>query len=103
MSASHNTLQVLVPDTEHWLTLCCRYISPQKPPTGVVSPSDCHRYVSLVPFMHDSLIFADRHDVWSTTAEMIEIGAGDYEEHAIMLANFFLHIGTFVCLNLLCS
>jgi coiled-coil and C2 domain-containing protein 2A len=35
---------------------------------------------------------AEGLDVWCTSAEFIDIGAGDWEEHATLLCNFFLHL-----------
>jgi len=31
-------------------------------------------------------------DLWTTTQEFLDLGGGDYEEHAIALANFFSYI-----------
>lgn len=55
------------------------------------SPDAVIRYVSLVPFMADTHAFG-RHsagaDLWATSQECLDMGAGDSEEHAIMLHNF---------------
>jgi hypothetical protein len=31
--------------------------------------------------------------IWSTSDQMLKIGAGDFAEHAILLCNYFLYIG----------
>lgn len=49
------------------------------------------RFVSLVPFLPDSQAFdrADAStDMWATTHQTLEMGAGDDEEHAVMLHNY---------------
>ncbi len=43
----------------------------------------------MVPFLDDWQAFDGRSDVWATTQECLDVLAGDWEEHAIMLANFF--------------
>jgi hypothetical protein len=53
------------------------------------------RFVELLPFLSDSHGFGgDSGDVWCTVAESLEMGAGDAEEHALMLANFLLYFDT---------
>jgi len=58
----------------------------------VVSPDAAARFVSLVPFLADGQAFGGGADVdlWATTQEFLDMGAGDSEEHAIMLHNFLL-------------
>jgi coiled-coil and C2 domain-containing protein 2A len=51
------------------------------------------RFVSLVPFMEDSGLHKRRGDIWCTNAECMHLTAGDSEEHAHLLAGFFLEIG----------
>ena len=79
-----------------------RYIYPQKPPEGIVN-LDTHpgnevavesvvRFVSLVPFIADTQAFNDLPDMWCTSQEFIDMGAGDYEEHAVLLCNFLNYI-----------
>ena len=55
------------------------------------------RFVSLVPFLPDSQMFevADTTlDIWATTPQTLDMGAGDGEEHAIMLNNYLMWLDT---------
>lgn len=47
------------------------------------------RYVSLIPFLEDNQAFTDMPDLYCDSQEFIDLGAGDYEEHAILLCNYF--------------
>jgi coiled-coil and C2 domain-containing protein 2A len=51
------------------------------------------RFVNLIPFVSDSLIFPGICDVWATCDEFLYILSGDEEEHSVLLVNFFLGIG----------
>ena len=74
-------------------TLACRYVTPRGgvPPAGVETIYDAIRYVSLIPFAADLLVW-DEGDVWSTNVEFIEAGFGDYEEHALLLLHLLRYI-----------
>jgi hypothetical protein len=85
-----------------------RYIKPggQKPPEIVFdeinAPDDYYsiekaaRYVSLIPFIEDSHTFEeDMPDCWCTDEQFLTLGFGDYEEHAILLCNYFNYIDAF--------
>ena len=50
------------------------------------------RFVSMIPYIEDLRMFQDLPDLWTTTQEFFDLGGGDYEEHAIVLANYFLYI-----------
>lgn len=50
-------------------------------------------FVSLIPFMEDSGLYKRRGDVWCTNSEFMYLTAGDSEEHAHLLAGYFLEIG----------
>ena len=52
----------------------------------------CARFVSLLPFKHDLMLFKDLPNMYSDCQEFLDLGGGDYEEHAILLANFFIYI-----------
>ena len=50
-----------------------------------------YRFTMLLPNLSDANSFgADAGDVWCTVAETLDMGAGDAEEHALMLANYFM-------------
>lgn len=46
----------------------------------------------MIPFINDLNLFKDLPDIFTTCQEFLDLGGGDYEEHAILLANFFIHI-----------
>ena len=50
------------------------------------------RFVSMIPFKDDLSLFKDMPDVFCTCQEFLDLGGGDYEEHAILLANYFSYI-----------
>lgn len=43
----------------------------------------------MIPFVDDLSMFKNMPDVYSTSQEFLDLGAGDYEEHAILLCNYF--------------
>jgi coiled-coil and C2 domain-containing protein 2A len=48
----------------------------------------------MIPFVEDLNMFTvtDMPDMFSTCQEFLDLGGGDYEEHAILLCNYFKHI-----------
>lgn len=75
-----------------------RFIRSQNPPDELVEESQYKmeriaRYVSMIPFISDSAAFPDICDIWATSEEFLRMLAGDEEEHAVLLCNYFLHIG----------
>ena len=83
--------------------LLSRYLTPIRPPMEVVDlernkPDYWHsiekaaHFVSLIPFENDLKTFEDLDDLYCTCQEFLDLKQGDYEEHAILLANFFLYI-----------
>lgn len=42
--------------------------------------------------MEDISAFNDLPDVWCTSQQFLDMCAGDYEEHAILLCNYFNYI-----------
>jgi coiled-coil and C2 domain-containing protein 2A len=78
-----------------------RYLRPLAPPPSVVDLTSAEndvaietaaRYVSLIPFIADTQAFNDLPDMWSTCQEFLDLGYGDYEEHAMLLCNYFNYI-----------
>jgi coiled-coil and C2 domain-containing protein 2A len=84
-----------------------KFIRPQAPPSEeadgfVIFPRDSDkrkraieraaRFVSLIPFMDDGAMFQDLPDMTCTSQEFLDLGAGDDEEHAILLCNYFNYI-----------
>jgi len=83
--------------------LLSRYLTPMKPPKEVVdldpklqdynhSIEKVAHFVSLIPFESDLKTFDDLDDLYCTCQEFLDLKQGDYEEHAILLANFFQYI-----------
>ncbi|CAN8001529.1 unnamed protein product, partial [Ixodes hexagonus] len=62
--------------------------APPKDAMGLVA-----RFVSLIPTLSDSVFFPGLCDIWSTCDQFLQVLVGDEEEHAILLCNFFLHLG----------
>lgn len=86
--------------------LITRYVDPCPPPRDAYSSSltvevqmlQLCRFVSLIPFLEDWNLDSEGADdeipsIWCTSKEfVIDVGAGDWEEHATLLCNFFLHL-----------
>ncbi|XP_050194356.1 coiled-coil and C2 domain-containing protein 2A isoform X1 [Myiozetetes cayanensis] len=79
-----------------------RYIKPLNPPQELLDavPNRSHtaaelvaRYVALIPFLPDTVSFAGICDLWSTSDQFLYLLAGDEEEHAVLLCNYFLGMG----------
>ncbi|XP_074640810.1 coiled-coil and C2 domain-containing protein 2A-like isoform X2 [Tubulanus polymorphus] len=78
-----------------------RYFRSIKPPEELLSKHTSPqataelvaRYVSLIPFVSDSVAFAGIVDIWSTCDQFMKMLAGDEEEHAVLLTNYFLFLG----------
>ena len=83
---------VIVPTLAGDRCLINRFLCAQKPPPEVASISEVARYVSLVPFVEDCHLFVGKEDMWCTTAQFLEICAGDWEEHSVALRNMFAHV-----------
>jgi len=47
----------------------------------------------MVPFLDDSALSKRRTDIWCTSADFLRLAAGDHEEHANLLAGYFLALG----------
>nr|XP_048270990.1 coiled-coil and C2 domain-containing protein 2A isoform X1 [Myodes glareolus]XP_048270991.1 coiled-coil and C2 domain-containing protein 2A isoform X1 [Myodes glareolus] len=79
-----------------------RFLKPLNPPQELLSvyPNNPQataelvaRYVSLIPFLPDTVSFAGICDLWSTSDQFLDLLAGDEEEHAVLLCNYFLSLG----------
>ncbi|XP_078401088.1 coiled-coil and C2 domain-containing protein 2A isoform X1 [Cetorhinus maximus] len=92
----------LVTDLTGKLVFVTRFIKPLFPPQELFDafPNDPEattelvaRYVSLMPFLPDSVSFAGICDLWCTSDQFLNLLAGDEEEHAVLLCNYFLAMG----------
>ncbi|XP_067325078.1 coiled-coil and C2 domain-containing protein 2A isoform X3 [Anolis sagrei] len=79
-----------------------RYIKPLNPPEELLQLQADNlqetselvaRYVALIPFLPDAVSFAGICDLWSTSDQFLDLLAGDEEEHAVLLCNYFLALG----------
>ncbi|KAK0134280.1 Coiled-coil and C2 domain-containing protein 2A [Merluccius polli] len=79
-----------------------RYVRPINPPQELLdafpnSPQEATdlvaRFVSLIPSLPDSISFSGVCDLWSTCDQFLTLLAGDEEEHAVLLCNYFLSMG----------
>ncbi|KFM58390.1 Coiled-coil and C2 domain-containing protein 2A, partial [Stegodyphus mimosarum] len=78
-----------------------RFLRPLAPPKELVAGNKesietmelLARFVSLIPTVSDSIAFPGLCDIWSTSDQFLQMLTGDEEEHAILLCNYFLHLG----------
>lgn len=88
-------IQLWAENTDGQSVFLPRYIHPLEPPQGLIAENDMDpiakvaRYVSLVPHIEDSQGFKDLPDIWNTSQEFFDLSFGDYEEHAVLLCNYF--------------
>ena len=52
----------------------------------------CLRYVSMIPYLGDYDMFGRNADILATSAQTLDMGAADWEEHAVLLHNYFLYL-----------
>ncbi|KAJ3083127.1 Coiled-coil and C2 domain-containing protein 2A, partial [Quaeritorhiza haematococci] len=79
-------------DMEGRTVFAPRFIRALNPPAGPAgeTPEALLRYVSLIPHVSSRLMLGADVALWSTSDQVLEIGAGDSIEHAILLANLLL-------------
>ena len=89
---------ILAPTVESTMLLITRYIYPQAPPPSPFPPysmmnsiEECARFVSLIPFLDDFKIGKTK-EAWNTSHDFLQLRAGDEEEHAILLCNYFNYL-----------
>ncbi|XP_042339465.1 coiled-coil and C2 domain-containing protein 2A isoform X2 [Plectropomus leopardus] len=84
------------------MVVITRYIRPLNPPQELLdafpeNPQEASvlvaRFVSLIPSLPDGVAFSAACDLWSTCNEFLDLLAGDEEEHAVLLCNYFLYMG----------
>jgi coiled-coil and C2 domain-containing protein 2A len=93
--ASNISCRILWPDTNGVSYIVSRFVTEQRPPHKFKTPESCAHYVSLIPsltgWMSIEKMNIDRNSVL-TSQQTIDILAGKTKEHAVLLANFFLHL-----------
>ena len=82
-----------------WL-LATQYLRPLRPPEvfhdSLVMEEVMRRlarYVSFIPSRAEFSSTGLVKDIWLTCPQLLAVGVGDEEEHAILLCNFFLYLG----------
>ncbi|XP_039097482.1 coiled-coil and C2 domain-containing protein 2A isoform X2 [Hyaena hyaena] len=98
----HRQCLTTVTDISGKTVFITRYLKPLNPPQELLDdfPDNPQataelvaRYVSLIPFLPDTVSFAGICDLWSTSDQFLDLLAGDEEEHAVLLCNYFLSLG----------
>lgn len=92
VNSEYGHASVIVPTLSGERVLVSRFVCPQRTPHEVTTILEAARFVSLVPFMEDWQLFVGNDDMWSTSSQFLELCAGDWEEHAILLRNYFSFI-----------
>lgn len=68
----------------------CRYITAERPPDKYQAPNVFTRFVSIIPFQDDAQAsLGTVKDIWCTSKDFMALQGGDWEEHAILLNNYF--------------
>ncbi|XP_063875385.1 coiled-coil and C2 domain-containing protein 2A-like isoform X2 [Scylla paramamosain] len=81
------------------LVCLTRYLRPLPPPQELMcqdSAATVRRvawFVSLIPSLADLTLFPGAGDIWANSEQFLTLLTGDEEEHAVLLACFFLHLG----------
>jgi coiled-coil and C2 domain-containing protein 2A len=86
----NRNFRALVDDVNSERQLCCNYICPQAPPAGLEEPASFIRWVSQIPFLEDMHLLYQA-EVWCTSDAFLALASGDWEEHAVLLCNYFRH------------
>ena len=92
-AATGRTVRALASTFQGNAVLVSRYLCPQPPPHGLDTPALVARFVSLIPYVPDTTGSGALDDaLWATSEELLDLGCGDYVEHAVLLANYFLYL-----------
>ncbi|XP_038630044.1 coiled-coil and C2 domain-containing protein 2A-like isoform X2 [Scyliorhinus canicula] len=92
---------VSIIDTECRVGVVTRYIRPLCPPQELLEtfPENPEatfnliaRFVSLIPYLPESLGFSDSCSIWLTSQQFLNLILGGKEDHAILLCNYFLYM-----------
>jgi hypothetical protein len=81
-------------NSDGYKVLSCRYLTPQEPPMDIGTRRGCLHLTSMIPFMPDSQAFIGAYDLWCTSQQMWDMGAGDEEEHGITLYNYLTFLAS---------
>jgi hypothetical protein len=99
---SNRYIRVFADNLNGYSVFLCRFIHPQEPPKTIFDKDNnlqdpysiekAARYVALIPFLDDCQAFDEMPECWCTDCEFLNLRFGDYEEHAILLCNYFNYI-----------
>nr|XP_018671326.2 coiled-coil and C2 domain-containing protein 2A isoform X3 [Ciona intestinalis] len=98
----NRNVKTTVIDIKGESVLITRFVRPLPPPPELTEATNTNtiitlekiaRFVSLIPFVSDNVTYAGICDLWSTCDQFMQMLCGDEEEHAILLLNYFLHLG----------
>ncbi len=99
----NRTLRLFAENFDGLSVFMPRFLKPdgQIPPQLIFNEQDPNaiekaaRFVALIPFIEDNQTWdyaEEMPDCWCTDNEFIALGFGDYEEHAVLLCNYFNYI-----------
>ncbi|KAL7993993.1 putative CC2D2A, C2 domain-containing protein [Plasmopara halstedii] len=91
-AVSCRNYNVFVRNLKHGATFLSQFLRAQSPPKELQDAPllALVHYVSLIPSLDDCVADTEEKDVWNTSHEVLAMGAGDNEEHAVLLANYFM-------------
>lgn len=89
-SVRGRSVEIFVPTLSGEDVLATRFLVPQEPPPQITTIREAVHFVRLIPFLDDWQAFSGDSDMWCTSAQFLDILAGDWEEHAILLHNYIL-------------
>lgn len=81
--------------------LSCSFLAPLRAGRLIDSPLHAARFVSLLPWRRDCTIGGERTEVWHSLHTVLARGAGDVEDHAVLLCSLLLGFGldAYVCVG----
>jgi coiled-coil and C2 domain-containing protein 2A len=88
--AKGRCIQATAMDLSGRMVFVPRFITPLEPPPGLDSVHKVFRFVSMIPTIEDAVTFGA--DIWSTSEQFLELLAGDEDEHAVLLTNYFVYL-----------
>jgi len=93
-SCAKRSCPILVSGPNGREVLVTRFLRSQAPPSQFDSLQKCAHFVSLIPFLDGWKAFDDKEfpRIWSSSRQFLNIIAGNWEEHAALLANYFLFL-----------
>ena len=99
----NRTVRLFAENFDGFSVFMPRYLKPdgQKPHSQIFNENDdnaiekASRYVALIPFIEENQTWdyaEEMPDCWTTDNQFLALGFGDYEEHAVLLCNYFNYI-----------